>query len=295
MGAGSTFSDVDCPFNRLAYAEGLAHVGRAVAHPSGRFVLLRRTIPGTQLEDGISPWPYLWISDPGQIRSLQADFPDLVTVTVLCQPGYLPERAECDAVLLKHHFVYDPRLPPPPLSPRARARLDACARHAVFEEVTADEDRLAICALYGALKAARHLTGLFDMDARHFRAVAGLKESRFFRVRSGDAIGAMACGVVFGDGLQILHTVPTAEGLRWNASYLLMHGLQDFARAHGVRLLIGGLPANARPGLKVFKSRWVNATAPVHMIRVVNDRLAYARLSAGAAESSYFPAYRRPA
>lgn len=295
MGAEAILSDVECPFNSLAYVAGLRHVGRPYAHPSGHFAILRRDIPGTGLQDGISPWPYLWISGPDQIRALQEDFADLVTLTILCQPGYIPIRPACDAILLKHHFIYDPRLPPPPLSPRARARVEACARHAAFEVVTDRADRLAICDLYDALKVRRGLGGMFDMGASHFQAIAGLKECRFFRVRSGEAIGAMACGVVFGGMLQILHTVPTGEGLRWNASYLMMHGLQDFARAHGLQLLIGGMPAGGRPGLNVFKSRWVNRSEPVYMIRIVNDPKTYARLRGDVpGDDAYFPAYRRP-
>lgn len=294
MGAVAILPDIECPFNRLAYAAGLDHVGRPDAHPSGSFTILRRTIPGSGREDGISPWPYLWISGPDQIRALREDYADLVTLTVLCQPGYIPQQHGCDATLLKHHFIYDPRLPPPPLSPRARARVEACARHAAFEVVTDRADRLAICDLYDALKVRRGLGGMFDMGASHFQAIAGLKECRFFRVRSGKAIGAMACGVVFGGMLQILHTIPTGEGLRWNASYLMMHGLQDFARAHGLQLLIGGMPAGGRPGLHVFKSRWVNRSEPVYMIRIINDPSAYARLSGDMpGGDAYFPAYRR--
>lgn len=291
MVVGAILSDIECPFNSPDYAAGLGHVGAPAAHPSGRFTILRRNIPGTDFQDGISPWPYLWISGPDEIRAMQEDFADLVTLTVLCQPGYRPT---CDAVLLKHHFIYDPRLPPPPLSPRARARVEGCARHAAFEVVTDRADRLAICDLYGALKVRRGLGGLFDMNASHFEAIAGLKECRFFRVRSGSAVGAMACGVVFGGMLQILHTVPTENGLRWDASYLMMHGLQAFAREHGLQLLIGGMPSSGRPGLKVFKSRWVNRSEPVYMIRIINDPKAYARLCGDADGATYFPAYRRP-
>lgn len=287
-------STVSCPFNTLAYAAGLLHVGEA--HPSGGLVILRRNIPGTHLQDAISPWPYLWIGDADQIRALRDDCPDLVTLTVLCQPGYVPPLEMGDSVLLKQHFIYDPSLPPPPLSRRAQARLEACARHAVFEAVTDPAGQLEICNLYTALKARRGLNGLFDMGTAHFQAVAGLKESRFFHVRSGDRIGAMACGVAFADRLQVLHTVSSADGLTWNASYLLMSGLQAVARQEGVQLLIGGMPDAGRPGLKVFKSRWVNRSEPVHMIRMVQDPSAYARLCAGVTGAgTYFPAYRGPA
>ncbi|MFG1399688.1 hypothetical protein [Roseixanthobacter pseudopolyaromaticivorans] len=289
------FPENKCPFNTLPYAAGLAHVGAAEAHASGRLVILRRAIPGTGLSDGISPWPYLWIGGQSEIEALHHDFRHLVTLTILCQPGYRP--SGCDATLLKHHFVYDPALPEPPLSRRAQARLDGCARTACFELVVDPAERLAIVALYAALKERRGLGGgLFDMDLSHFAAIAALDQSVFFRVRSGERIGAMACGVVFADMLQILHIVPSSDGLQWNASYLLMHALQNHVRTHNLKLFTGGMPDGGGIGLRVFKSRWANRMEPVHMIRIVNDHQAYAELCSGkSGTQGYFPAYRSPA
>lgn len=300
VGIGTAFlhtsPTLSCPFNTPAYAHGLAHVGTVQPDSRGQFAILRRAIPGTSRSDGISPWPYLWVTGPDMIEALHRDFRDLVTLTVLCQPGYVPAPGTCDATLLKHHFVYDPSLPRPVLSRRTRARVENCARHATFEVVTQPAERLAICGLYDTLKARRGLAGgLFDMDRRHFEAIAGSAGSHFFRVTSGGRIGAMACGVVFADMLQILHTVPAEDGLRWNASHLLMHGLQGFAGEQGLRLLTGGVPAGGTPGLHVFKSRWANRMEPVHMIRIVNDHAAYAALCArSGGAGDYFLAYRSP-
>ncbi|WP_132032189.1 hypothetical protein [Aquabacter spiritensis] len=282
-----------CPFNRLDYARSLRHVGAAQAHPVRPLVLLRRPIGTTGRHDGISPWPYLWLED-GDVDALRSHFDDLVAIPVVAQPGYVPP-AGVDHVLLKHHFVYDPALPTPPLSPRAHRRLEACARRACFERVVDREARMAIAGLYAGLAARRGLVGgFFDMGADHFAVLADLTDSVFVRVRAGERVGAMACGVVFGGMLQILHTVPSQDGLTWNASYLLMHGLQAMARAEGLRLFLGGLPDGAAAGLDVFKSRWTNARVPVHLIRIVNDPAAYAALAGTAATRGYFPAYRDP-
>jgi len=263
-------------------------------HAGGRFPVLRRPVPETSLWDGVGPWPYLWVGGPSDLDALREDFPHLVTLTVVTQPGYVPKTRFGDAVLLKQHFVYDPALPPPVMSRRARARLRRGEAAGTFEVVSGREAWQTMTALYSGLVRRRRLTGsIFDMPGSHFEAVADLSESVFFRVRDAAGVGAMACGVVFGGLLQILHTATSESGLTWNASYLLMHGLQTYARELGVRLLLGGMPDRGRDGLRIFKERWVNSYAPVYLLRIVNDPARYAALCSGArADASFFPAYR---
>lgn len=287
------------PFNTLGYAEGLSNIGAPETDPSGRLVVLRRAIAGTELSDGTGPWPYLWIDGPADLESLRTGFPDLVSLVAVTQPGFRPELAEAgaDAIFLKDHFVYDPARPTPPLSVRTRKRLHRAEAEGTFDLAISDADRMAIVPIYRGLLERRGLTGsLFDFPAKHFAATAALPGSVFFRVANRSGIGAMACGIVYGDMLQILHTAIAEDGLAWNASYLLMHGMQGFARDSGLRLLTGGMPAGAAPGLRTFKLRWANAFAPVYLVRIVNDRKAYDALSAarGTAGFDFFPAYRAP-
>jgi hypothetical protein len=283
-----------CPFNTPAYAAGLGHLGAVEMHAGGHFPVLRRVIPGTSLCDGVGPWPYLWVGSPSDVDALREDFPHLVTLSVVTQPGFVPRARSGDAVLLKQHFIYDPALPAPVMSRRARARLRRCEAAGAFEVVPGGEAWRAMAGVYAGLVRRRCLTGsLFDMPARHFEAVAELEESVFFRVRDAAGVGGMACGVVFGGLLQILHTATTESGLTWNASYLLMHGLQDYCRGLGLRLFLGGLPDSGRDGLRIFKERWVNSQAPVYLLRIVNDRARYSALCSRArADASFFPAYR---
>lgn len=287
------------PFNRLAYAEGLDNIGRPLLDAASRVVVLKRPIPGSDRFDGAGPWPYLWISDAGDLAALRDEFCDLVTITAVTQPGLDPRSldASLDAVLLKQHFVFDPALPVPALSRRSSERLRGAEKEGVFALVDDRIERLAIVPVYDGLLGRRGLKGgLFDFPAEHFEAIADLPESVFFRASTGGAIGAMACGVVVGDMLQVLHTAISEAGLGWHASYLLMRGMQDYAIAHRLRLLTGGMPDGAREGLRTFKLRWSNAFAPVYLVRIVNDRAAYQALSRarGTEGSSYFPAYRAP-
>jgi hypothetical protein len=289
-----TPAETSCPFNTPAYAAGLGHLGAVEMHPGGRFPVLRRPVPGTSLWDGVGPWPYLWVGAPSDLDALREDFPHLVTLTVVTQPGYVPKARFGDAVLLKQHFVYDPTLPPPAMSRRARGRLRRCEAAGTFEVVSDRGAWRAMTDAYTGLVRRRRLTGsLFDMPGGHFEAIADLDKSVLFRVRDAAGTGAMACGVVFGGLLQILHTATTESGLTWNASYLLMHGLQTFSRELGVRLLLGGMPESGTDGLRIFKARWVNSHAPVYLLRIVNDPARYAALCSGAsADASFFPAYR---
>jgi hypothetical protein len=269
-------------------------------HPAGRVPVFRRPIPGTARSDGRGPWPYLWIEDDRDLEALYDGFRDLVTVTAVTQPGHVPRARGDDAVLLKQHFVFDPALPDPPLSRRARARLRRCEAEAAFEVVADPGGRAAMSAIYDGLVRRRGLRGgFFDHDAAHFTAIAALEDSVFFRVADGEGIGAMACGVVFAGLLQILHMAMSEAGLRRNASYLLMRGLQEHARAQGLKLLTGGMPDGGAEGLRTFKARWANRMEPVYLLRIVNDGPAYAALCGGRPRGdgpvggAFFPAYRR--
>ena len=143
-------------------------------------------------------------------------------------------------------------------------------------------------SIYEALKVRRGLTGTFvDFPLRHFETIADIENGVFFRATNSAGVGAMACGVLYRDMLQILHTAISQDGLRWNASYLLMHGLQSFARDKGVRLLTGGMPAGGSEGLRIFKQRWANRFEPVYLLRIINDRASYTALCADRRRSAF--------
>lgn len=236
--------------------------------------------------------------DPRQrdIEALHEGYRHLITLAVVTQPGHVPQVPGDGATLLKQHFVYDPSLPPPVLSTRARSRLRQSEAAGTFDIVTDTASRVAMADLYDGLKRYRGLAGgNFDYPRRHFEIIASMPNSLFFRTADAGGTGAMACGVLYGDMLQILHTAVSPAGLRWNASYLLMHGLQAFAKDRGVRLLTGGMPDSGSDGLRIFKQRWANSFAPVYLLRIVNDRERYRALTARrTTPTPYFPAYRAP-
>ena len=289
-----------CPFSSIDYLEGLSNIGDIDRHPDLLHAVLRRGIPGTNLFDGVGPWPYCWISGKHDIEVFCHGFRHLVTLSVVTHPGWEPSRAitaKADFRLLKQHYVYDPSKPTPTLSKRALRRLIEADYRGKFEVVTSRPEQLVVSDLYEQLKLRRCLTGgFFDLPRQHFASISRLPGAIFFRVSDEQGIGTMACGLIISDFLQILHFVTTSHGLSWNASYLMMHGLQEYVRHNGLRLLTGGMPMSGSAGLSIFKKRWANAYLPVYLLGVVNDHAAAATLGAGCdCSCAYFPAYRHAA
>jgi hypothetical protein len=285
-----------CPFNSPAYLSALTNLGELEVDINSEIPLLRRPIPGTTLYDGVGAWPYCWINSSQNIEDFIEHFSHLVTITIVAQPGFLPMQHKEKWRLFKQHFVYDPRLPMTPLSPRASARLRQCEKTAEFR-ITTDYDRwLQMTLLYEKLKIRRNLSGSYvNFTPGHFEQIAKLNEGVFFEVANSNGIGAMACGVLFKDMLQILHIASSDNGLSWNASYLLMSGLQKFSRKFQLRLLTGGVPENGSSGLASFKTRWANTLEPVYILRIINDHQQYAELCIKhGTHRHFFPAYRSP-
>ena len=287
----------DCPFNAPPYLSGLTHLGSTVSHPTHPISILKRLIPGTSCYDGVGAWPYICINGPDDLEALANGFPDMLTITAVTQPGYVPpDETKNSLVLFKQHYAYDPRLPLKALSTRTVARLKQCEKTTAFHMVTDTARHLRMAHLYNRLKIRRDLTNAYlDFPLSHFEQIAALKSSIFFEVTHPDGIGAIACGVIWGDVLQMLHMACSDDGLKWNASYRLMAGLQAFSKNQNIRLLTGGMPAGGSKGLDVFKSRWSNTMVPVYLLRIINDQKQYSALCAQVgSDQTYFPAYRGP-
>jgi hypothetical protein len=286
-----------CPFSSKDYLLGLSNLGSVDQHTDLPYAVLSHKIPDTNLFDGIGPWPYRWIFDDSDIDVFTQGFRHLVSLRVMMQPGWKPSPAialKSDIRKLKEHFVFDPEKPAPVLSNRARKRLLAAEDRGIFEVVVSRDEQLKIIVFYEQLKVRRQLTGsFFDMPENHFEAIARLPGAVFFRVSDCHDTGAVACGLVINNFLQILHFVPTEYGLSWNASYLMMYGLQQYVHQKGLLLLTGGMPDSGAKGLSVFKNRWANAFLPVYMLCIINQENTYNRLvDKYGLHTNYFPSYR---
>lgn len=287
-----------CPFSAKDYLLGLSNLGSVDQHPDLPYAVLTQKIHDTNLIDGIGPWPYRWISDDSDIDVFTQGFRHLVSLRVVMQPGWTPSPSitlKSDIRKLKEHFIFDPEKPAPVLSKRARNRLASAEDRGNFEVVVSLTEQLKIINYYEQLIVRRNLTkGFFDMPANHFEAIARLSGAVFFRVSDCHGTGAMACGVVINNFFQILHFVPTEYGLSWNASYLMMNGLQQYVSQKSLLLLTGGMPDSGAKGLSVFKNRWANAFLPVYMLCIINQENTYNRLAYKFGfHTKYFPSYRK--
>ena len=285
-----------CPFNSRTYLSGLAHLGRVETRAGAPFTLLKRPIEGTNRCDGLGAWPYVFIGRDERLAALAKAFGDLVTLTLVTQPGYRPSGKVGNAIRFKDHYIYDPARASPSLSKRTREHLRRAERAFRFEVVEAPQQRQQIVPLYRELRRRRGLGGgFFDFPPSHFAMLASLPGAAFFGVKDPEGMTGMACGSAFGDFLQLLHIAVSDAGLRRDAGYLLMQGVLDFAKENGWRLGLGGLPRPGDVGVVRFKTRWSNLNERVYLSRFVNDPGAYAELGHGHETESYFPAYRSAA
>jgi hypothetical protein len=284
-----------CPFHSERYLSGFPHIGVVDKRVSAPVPVLRRTIPGSQLFDGLGPWPYMSVTSSDDIPALSDAFADLVTLTVITQPGYLPSLKRGDVVHMKQHFVFDPGLPFPTLSRKARSHLARGQKRWAFGPVEDLDERINMERLYDDLRRRRGLTGgFFDFPRIHFEILAQLENTVFFRVGDSEATVGMTCGAIFKDRLQLLHIALSDAGLQKHASYALMQGVLDFCRERRLLLLMGGTPRHAGAGVERFKARWSNRQEAVKLVQIINQPLAYAELCRTACDPTFFPAYRRP-
>jgi len=257
--------------------------------------VLRRSIPGSPLFDGLGPWPYMSVTRSDDIPALSDAFADLVTLTVVTQPGYRPSPERGDVVHLKQHFLFDPGRPFPTLSRKTRGHLRRGQKRWAFGTVEDFHERMDMERLYDDLRRRRGLTGgFFDFPHVHFETLAQLENTLFFRVGDSEAAVGMTCGAIFEDRLQLLHIALAEAGLQQDASYVLMQGVLDFCRDRRLLLLMGGTPRHAGAGVERFKARWSNRQEAVNLVQIINQPLAYADLCRTACDTTFFPAYRRP-
>lgn len=177
-----------CPFNRVDYVSSLTHLGQVELRPSAPAAILRRPISGSRHFDGLGLWPYMWIHGTRQVEELYEAFRDLVTLTLVTQPGHRPVCRDDDAVLFKKHFIFDPSLRLPEFGRRTRKQVRRGLEASEFEVVADIKQRLDMVSLYEELKSRRGLAGgFFDFPRAHFETVAAPRGGFFpcpeFRAR----------------------------------------------------------------------------------------------------------------
>jgi hypothetical protein len=281
------------PLNSLEYASALTHLGRAIAHDGSPSAILTRKIPNSILEDGLGPWPYMWINARSELISLRQIYRDLVTITLVTQPGYTPVLEDTDAVYLKDHFLYDPTLPDPTFSKRTTKHLRRASGEFEFDLISRYEDRILMYVIYQDLKQRRSLGGgFFDFPRSHFERLANLKSALFCRASDKAGVAAMACAIEHEGWIHMTHIAISNRGLRSDVGYFLMEGIRKYAKSEMKVVNWGGAPSGSTEGVERFKARWSNRREPVFLHRIVNNPEVYQDLVSTTRSHNYFPAYR---
>jgi hypothetical protein len=87
----------------------------------------------------------------------------------------------------------------------------------------------------------------------------------------------------------------SAAGYASGAAYGLVGAAVEHFAGQGVVHLGGGAgTGDGSDGLAAFKRGFANSEVMAHICGAVLDHGAYARLSAGRADTGFFPAYRAP-
>jgi hypothetical protein len=237
----------------------------------------------------------MWINARSELSGLRQTYRDLVTITLVTQPGYTPVLEDTDAVYLKDHFLYDPTLPDPTFSKRTTKHLRRASGEWEFDWISRYEDRIPMHVIYQDLKQRRSLGGgFFDFPRSHFERLASLGSALFCRASDKAGVAAMACAIEHEGWIHMIHSVVSNRGLRSDVGYFLMEGILKYAKSEMKVVNWGGAPNGSMEGVERFKARWSNRREPVFLHRIVNNPEVYRDLASTNGSHDYFPAYRPP-
>jgi hypothetical protein len=132
----------------------------------------------------------------------------------------------------------------------------------------------------------------YDFSSEYFAAVLGGEGAWLLLAQAPD--GAVGAGsiAVRSDGFLHYYLSGTADAhLADSPMKNVIESMIELATELGLPLNLGG---GARPGdsLEAFKRGFANREEPFHTHEVICDPVAYEQLSAGRAETTFFPGYR---
>lgn len=283
-----------------AYAESLAHIGRAVdVAPWGGFVLAREISGGG--EDLTGAYPLASLAADARLRDgldalAAAGF---VSVVLVPDPLRGPAQAAWAQAFdlcqpFKTHYLIEPGQGYAPTK-HHRDRIRRGARRCAVEIVALGDHLAEWRDLYAGLAARRAIGGPAAFSEASFAAMA--RDARFtaFAARFEGRIVAMTIWFAC-DGVVYNHlTAADAEGYANGAVYALYDAAVARFGGEGVINLGGGagFADNADDGLATFKRGFANARVKALLCGAVLDRARYAALSQGV-QTDFFPAYRAP-
>jgi Acetyltransferase (GNAT) domain len=299
-------SPASAGYAHAAYAASLDALGepRRLGRSGGS--ILVREIPGSELRDGMGPYPIFACADWAALATDIGELRDeLVAVSLVADPfggataGDLASAFGDVVTPFKEHFVVDLRggwreAIHPHHRRKVRQALTRLEVESVRDPSTLVDDWTA---LYRELIDRHRITGPAAFSRDSFAAqlrVPGIAALR--ALEDGVTVGATLWYVV-GDVAYYHLGAYSARGYELAASFALFdRGLERFAAEGVAWASLGagaGLDGALEDGLTRFKRGWATTTRTAYLCGRILQRGVYDELSAARSSGTpYFPAYR---
>ncbi len=281
------------------YSTTLSNIGCAKHRTQCPFPVLIRPIPGSDLFDGLLPWPYIQLTDLNELEQLVNHHPSLVTITGIAAPSSSADLAMENHRYVqryKDHFVYDPRLP---LILGARTRRHIKNGHklnSAFNDAK-DHPSLAgdIANIYSQFLKRKNLPGnFFQFTQNHFELFCKADCAKIFTTQDSQSnLSAAALGYLDGGSLHLVHIIISDLGLKNDAGYVLMSKIIDFAMTNNLLVFMGAMPSQKTGGLYRFKKRWSNRLMESYLLKMIVRSEPYLQLCGENPVEDFFPPYRK--
>lgn len=286
-----------CP--EFLEAEGVTHTLR-VEGERGTVALpvIVRSIAGMAQVDASSPYGYPGGGLKGEPPDpLAADWGEAGLVSLFVRDRVGELRSLAGGVERSSLQVADPELPRKSrMSDRRQVRKNEARGYVVrrVEGPSAPEpDRHAFHRVYEQTMRRTKAAERYFFERRYFDTILRSERASLFLCDTPGAEGVAAAAIVVSsDGFLHYHLSGSADEHLANApSKNLIFAVIEHAAERGAPLNLGG---GVRPGdgLEEFKRGFANRQVPFVTHEVVCDTAAYERLSAGLADSGFFPLYR---
>ncbi|MFH5925887.1 GNAT family N-acetyltransferase [Roseomonas xinghualingensis] len=291
------------PYASRRYAETMAHLGRPCwVEPWGTAMLLRDAPGGAQDVAGL--YPLCAIRQGGDLSAGMETLRQsgAVSVVAVADPFTAPGPDHLcgafDAVRpFKMHWTVERAAGQPDFSRHHRQEIRMAGRRCHIRRGVLEDHLDDWCRLYAGLCRRHGLAGFHAFPRASFAALAEVDGLNVF-VAESEAGEIIAMHLWIDDGRIAYSHLAASDmaGYRARAPYgLYAAAIEHFASREAIDLGGGaGLSDAEGDGLAQFKRGFANASRIAHLCGHVLDHTAYARLSAGCGDGSYFPAYRAP-
>ena len=288
------------------YALSLGEFGEPVRLPRSGGWILCRQIPGTDLVDGMSIYPYMscldWKGLADDVNELATQ--GLVSLMIVTDPfctltkDTLSDIFPDHLIHFKNHFINDlEREGVTVLSKKTRYHARKAHKTMKLEKI---EDPKAIVGewieLYENLISRYEIKDLRGFSPKFHRDQASVPGAIYYKASINDRPVGMQIRLVQGDVCHCHLSAYNSKGYDLRAAYALQANLIRDLSGKVKWLNLGG--GTGRPdencGLAQFKQRWASTIRPSYLCGRILNQTAYRILSSKIADSEtyYFPAYR---